>query len=137
MTILSAQLENCFFRFFVISSEDKISVQTPNFYFYLRFEEKEIFCRRRYFWERRSFRPICSFILSSISAGSTKHPKQISKFRYFLQLRFRKAGRVWCGGTRRTHWATCHNIMTPYKIKEFLKSPCFPDLNNMIKSNMY
>ena len=42
-----------------------------------------------------------------------------------LPLRFRKAGRVLCGGTRETHWATCHNGVTLSKTKEFLKSPCF------------
>ena len=48
--------------------------------------------------------------------------KRISKF---LPLRFRKAGRVWCGGARETLWATCHNRVTPCKTKEFLKCPCF------------
>ena len=47
-------------------------------------------------------------------------------FQFFLLLlRFRKAGRVWCDGARETHWATCHNIVTPSKTKEFLQSPCF------------
>ena len=36
---------------------------------------------------------------------------------------FRKAGRGWCGGARETHWATCHNGVTPSKTKELLKSP--------------
>ena len=42
-----------------------------------------------------------------------------------LPLRFRKAETVWCGGARETHWATCHNLVTPSKTKESLKSPCF------------
>ena len=46
-----------------------------------------------------------------------------------LPFRLRKAGRMWCGGARGTHRATCHNEMTPRKSKEFLKSPCFSDLN--------
>ena len=32
---------------------------------------------------------------------------------------------MWCGGARETHWATCHDKVTPSKTKEFLKSPCF------------
>ena len=44
-------------------------------------------------------------------------------------LRIRKVGRVWCGGARETHGATCHNGVTPSKTKEFLKFPCFLDLN--------
>ena len=43
----------------------------------------------------------------------------------FLPLRFRKAGRVWGGGARETHCATCHDGLSPSKSKEFLKSPCF------------
>ena len=53
-----------------------------------------------------------------------------------LPLRFRKAGRVWLGGARETHSATCHNGVTPSRTKEFLKSPCFLDLNgNEIHTN--
>ena len=43
----------------------------------------------------------------------------------FIPPRFRKAGRVRCGGARETHWATYHNGVTPGKTKEFLKSLCF------------
>ena len=43
----------------------------------------------------------------------------------WLSWGFRKAGRVWCGGARKTQWATCHNRVTPTKTKEFLKSPRF------------
>ena len=40
---------------------------------------------------------------------------------YFLiPLKFRKAGRVWCGGARETQLATCQNRVTPSKTKEFL-----------------
>ena len=46
-------------------------------------------------------------------------------------LRFRKAGRVWCGGALETHWATCHNEVTASKTKEFLKSFCFLDHNGI------
>ena len=42
-----------------------------------------------------------------------------------IPLRLRKAGRVWCGGARETHCATCNNRVTPSKTKEFLRSPCF------------
>ena len=45
-----------------------------------------------------------------------------------LPLRFRKAGKMWCGGARETHWATSHNEVTPSKTKEFLKPPCFLDI---------
>ena len=43
----------------------------------------------------------------------------------FLPLRFRKAGKVWCGGARETHYDTCHNRVTPSKTKKLLKTPCF------------
>ena len=46
-----------------------------------------------------------------------------------VPLRFRKTGRVWCGGARETHWATCHKGVTPSKTKEFFKSPAFLDPN--------
>ena len=42
-----------------------------------------------------------------------------------LPLKFIKAGSVWCGGARDTHWATYHKGVTSKKTKEFLKSPCF------------
>ena len=47
----------------------------------------------------------------------------IENFR--LPLRFRKAGRLWCGGARGTHWATCHNWVIVTKTKQSLWSPCF------------
>ena len=50
-----------------------------------------------------------------------------------VPLRFRKVARVWCGGARETHWATCHNEVSLSKTKEFLKSPYFSDLNGMKK----
>ena len=41
-----------------------------------------------------------------------------------------KISQVIRGGARETHWVTCHNGLTPKKIKEFLKSPLrFLDLN--------
>ena len=42
-----------------------------------------------------------------------------------IPLRFRKAGRMWCGGARETHWATCHNKVTVTKTKQSLKAPAF------------
>ena len=42
-----------------------------------------------------------------------------------LPLRFWKTRKFWCGGARETHWATCHNRVTPSRSKEFLKCPCF------------
>ena len=39
---------------------------------------------------------------------------------------------MWCGGAQEAHWATFHNEVTPSKIKEFLKSPCFLDLNGIL-----
>ena len=49
--------------------------------------------------------------------------------KHTIPLRFRKAGRVWCGGARKTHRATCHDGVTPCKTKDFLNYPCFLDLN--------
>ena len=51
-----------------------------------------------------------------------------------VPLRFRKVGRVRCGGARETHLATCHNGVTPIKTKEFLKSSFFSDLNGTISN---
>ena len=48
-----------------------------------------------------------------------------------IPLRFRKAGRVWCGGARDTHSATCHDGVTPSKTKKFLKFP------RSIKNELY
>jgi len=47
-----------------------------------------------------------------------------------VPLRFRKVGRVWCGGSRETHWAMYRNPVTPSKTKEFL--PAFLDLNGIL-----
>ena len=49
----------------------------------------------------------------------------IIPMKFYLPLRLRKAGRVWCGGAGETHWVTCHNGVTPSKTKKFLKSHCF------------
>ena len=57
----------------------------------------------------------------------------LARKRQKIPLRFRKAGKVWFGGARETHCATCHNGMTPSEIEEFLKSPCFLDLNGSFK----
>ena len=46
-----------------------------------------------------------------------------------IPLSFKKAGRVLCGGARETHWATCHNRVTPTKTTEFSNLPAFSDLN--------
>ena len=40
---------------------------------------------------------------------------------FFVQSKFGKAGRVWCGGARETHWTTCHNGVTSIKRKETLQ----------------
>ena len=62
----------------------------------------------------------------NISPKSFDFPKyRIMIGNFFIPLRFGKVGRVWCGGARETHWATCCNEVTPSKTKEFLKSPCF------------
>ena len=34
-----------------------------------------------------------------------------------ITLRFRNAGRVWWGGAREAHWATCDNWVTAGKTK--------------------
>ena len=55
---------------------------------------------------------------------SFRHEPNTHSLKFLLlliPLKFRKAGRVWCGGAR----VTCHNIVTSSKIKEFLKYPCF------------
>ena len=46
-------------------------------------------------------------------------------FLVLLPLRFRKVGRLWCGGARETYWATCHEGMTHSETKGFLKSSFF------------
>ena len=43
----------------------------------------------------------------------------------FIPLRLRKAGRVWCGGARDTHWVTFQNWLTVTKTKQSLRSSCF------------
>ena len=48
-----------------------------------------------------------------------------------LPLRFRKGGRMSCGGARAAHGATCYNEGTPSKPKKFLKSPHFLDPNGI------
>ena len=55
-------------------------------------------------------------------------PKKIKQSK--VPLRFRKVGRVWCGGSRETHWAMYRNSVTPSKTKEFL--PAFLDLNGLL-----
>ena len=42
-----------------------------------------------------------------------------------VSLRFRKAGRVWCGGAQEANRTTWHNRVTPIKTEEFLNSPRF------------
>ena len=51
-------------------------------------------------------------------------------FKFYCQD-LEKQGKVWYGGARETHWAECHNGVTPNKTKEFLKSPCFLDLGRI------
>ena len=57
----------------------------------------------------------------------------LKTFYELLPLRFKKAGRLWCGGVQGTQGATCHNRVTPSETKEFFKSPCFLDLNGIFK----
>ena len=49
--------------------------------------------------------------------------------KFDIPFRLRKAGRVWCGGARETHWLTCHKGVTPSKTKEFSNLPAFLDRN--------
>ena len=61
----------------------------------------------------------------------SKKAGRFEKLLGFLRSQFNvttwltKGGEVWCDGVRETHWATCHNWVTPSKTKEFLKSSCF------------
>ena len=57
----------------------------------------------------------------------TKNPKRIPEIKNPQFPGFQSPGlrKKWCGGARETHWATCHNRVSPSKTKEFLKSPCF------------
>ena len=48
-----------------------------------------------------------------------------------ISLRCRKAGRVWFGGARETHWATCPNGVTVSKRKQSIKSPWFLYINKL------
>ena len=48
---------------------------------------------------------------------------------FYVPFRFRKAGKVWSGGARETHWATSHNGVTSSKTEEFFQSLCFLDPN--------
>ena len=50
---------------------------------------------------------------------------------FFLSSRLRKAGRLVCGGARKTHWATCHNEELLVKLRSFLNLPAFLDLNGI------
>ena len=55
-----------------------------------------------------------------------------------LPLKFIKAGRVWSGGARETHWARSHNWVTVSKTKQSLRSPCFSRIpSNSDKSKNY
>ena len=49
-----------------------------------------------------------------------------------IPVRFKKAGRVWCGGARKTHCATCHTEVTRSKTKDFLESPRFWSLDGSL-----
>ena len=49
-----------------------------------------------------------------------------------LSWRFRKAGRVWCGGARETHWATWHNGVTVRKKWTHSNLHAFQDLDDSI-----
>ena len=60
------------------------------------------------------------------------HQGTVAAIRLLLLLKFSKAGRVSCGGARETHWATCHNGVTPSKTKEFFKSSCFFEISMVV-----
>ena len=79
--------------------------------------------RRFKIWRRIAVKPMKS-------ASTRWHRTGIDKQN--LTLWYRKAGRAWCGGARETHWATCHDRVTPSKTKEFLKSPRFLVLNGSL-----
>ena len=56
------------------------------------------------------------------------------KIRKYLSLRFRKAGRVWCGGARETHWATGDSYQNQ-GVSQI--TPFFLDLNGRKISKIY
>ena len=45
-----------------------------------------------------------------------------------LPLKLRKAGRAWCCVARKTHSARCHNEVTSWKSKEYLKILHLPEV---------
>ena len=76
---------------------------------------------RRNFWDHRIFRPgmdghTFELVLTR-NEGNDFYKKYFLNIFYSsilimrnindIPLRFRKAGRMWCGGARETHWATC------------------------------
>ena len=46
-------------------------------------------------------------------------------FSNYSTVKIYKSRKGWSGGARETHWATCHNEVTPSKTQEFLDSSCF------------
>ena len=64
------------------------------------------------------------FIVVNCSLNSKFH-EVIKLLKNIQPLKFKKAGRMRCGGARETRWATCHNRLTPSGTKDFLQSPCF------------
>ena len=72
---------------------------------------------------RFMFKPFHCFLLVS---NLISEPNKLKYYlKNYVPVRFRIAGRLWCGGARATHWGTCQNRVTASKTKEFLKSPCF------------
>ena len=63
----------------------------------------------------------CAMLAESL--GPPKKKSTLEKWK--IALRFRRAGRVWCGGARGTHWATCHNGVTVSKTKQSNRSSYF------------
>ena len=63
--------------------------------------------------------------ISVVFQAAAKNIFSAAHAQFKLPLRLRKVAKVWSGGARETHWATCHNGMTPSKTKESLKSPGF------------
>ena len=129
-----------FFRNFLRVDEfllgRRLQVYTFEIYFKHKIKKYKTFqfeggcrCHR---WKRNGQHATREF-LTFICTVSGIWPCKVYRYKYcskkaswnVLPLRFRKAGRVWCGGARETHWATCHNEVTSCKTKEFLKSLSF------------
>ena len=79
------------------------------------------------YWLKKFFLNTQELNISWLSAFELilKFQASCEIYQALLPLRFRKAGKVWCGGARETYWATCHNEVTVSKMKQSLRSPYF------------